>query len=295
LYNCFASDINAEQLDLSAFKFHHKLMGHPALTLENLARVLPALPKNHVTYSNKLLETDADFESTFQERPRDVGLEQTIESIRTADSYIMVSSPEHDQSFQSLHKQLLNDVEGIMRKRGVGTKALGSKLFLFIASPNSITPFHIDRYSTFLMQFRGSKEIAVFPQWDPCVVTEERRECYVARTNTKLPYTAEIAKHGTSFKFAPGEALHIPFVAGHHVKNGKDDVSISMSIIFNTDESLAWRNALLFNHGSRKFLKRVGVAPAPVGRNLWRDKTKATLLPVATRALSLLRGSQRGG
>ena len=36
------------------------------------------------------------------------------------------------------------------------------------------------------------------------------------------------------FAFAPGEAIHIPFVGGHYVKNGPEDVSISLSFFFGT-------------------------------------------------------------
>jgi hypothetical protein len=289
MYACFDHDIAADKLDRDAFKFHHKLTTHPALTLDNLARVLPALPKERVMYSTKRLSANADFEATFRKRPQDCSIEETLESIRTSDSYIMVSSPEVDRSFAPLYKELLGDVERVMKARGVGEIARHAKLFLFIASPNSVTPFHIDRYSTFLMQFRGSKEVSVFPQWDERIVSAANQEAYVANVSTKLPYSKEMDKFGTRFQFAPGEALHIPFIAGHHVKNGADDVSISMSIIFNTEQSLAWRNALMFNHVSRKLQKVIGMAPTPVGHSGWRDAAKAKLWPATSRAIQLVR------
>lgn len=265
------------QLDSAAFKFTHKLLGHPALSLENLARVLPALPKERVAYSKGLLDVSDDFEGTFKKRPEDRTIEETIENIRTSNSYIMVSSPEIDPSFAPLHRQLVEDVESLMRRLGVGKEAIDPKLYLFIASPNSVTPFHIDRYSTFLMQFRGSKQVSVFPQWDERAVSSANREAYISYSNTKLPFNDEIDALGTTFEFAPGEALHIPFIAGHHVRNGGDDVSISMSIIFNTEQSMAWRRALRFNHSARKLLKPVGLTPSAIGAQPWRDKSKAKL------------------
>ena len=284
---CFNENDVLDQLDSAAFKFTHKLMGHPALSLENLARVLPSLSAERVSFSKGLMNIGDDFESTFKQRHADRSLEDVIENIRTSNAYIMVNRPEVDPSFAPLHRQLVEDVETLMRRLGVGDKAIDPQLFLFIASPNSITPFHIDRYSTFLMQFRGSKHVSVFPQWDDRCVSSAHREAYISYSNTKLPFNEEIDALGTSFEFSPGEALHIPFIAGHHVRNGSDDVSISMSIIFNTEQSMAWRRALRFNHSARRFLKPVGVTPFPVGKQPWRDATKAQLWDSFTKLRSL--------
>ena len=288
MYHCFKDDLQSERLDRSPFKFGHKLLGHPALTLENLARALPALPREQVMYSKGLLKNGDDFETTFSRRPKDRTIEETIEAIRTTDSFIMVRSPEVDASFATLYRELIADVELLMRERGVGTQAIDAQLYLFIASPNSITPFHIDRYSTFLMQFRGSKQICVFEPWDDRVVNAPNREAYVARENTRLPWSPDVDPLATSFQFSPGEALHIPFVSGHHVRNGSEDVSISMSIIFNTEESMRWRRALAFNHTARKYLQRMGMRPAPVGAAAWRDATKSGVWRSYVKAKSML-------
>jgi len=275
MLTCFGNGSDAAKLDREPFKFEHKLMGHPALSLENLARVIPKLPKEQVMYSGRLLETSDNFEKTFRQRPVDQSIEETIENIRHSDSYIMVSSPQVDASFAPLHKQLVSDVEVLMRERGVGTAPVTPMLYLFIASPNSVTPFHIDRYSTFLMQFRGSKKVHVSMPWDERVVTDKDREAYVAYANTGLPWSPEKDAYSTAFDFSPGEALHIPFVAGHHVRNGSEDVSISMSIIFNTPQTMAWRGALNFNHRARKAIGSLGVNPSKVGVSPLRDSAKA--------------------
>lgn len=274
---CFADDIKSELLDRQPFKFHHKLLGHPALSLENLSRVLPTLPQQQVMYSKGLLDVGADFESTFRKKPKERTLEETIESIRTTDSYIMVRSPEVDPSFADLYKALCAEVAALMALRGVGKQPIDAQLYLFIASPNSVTPFHIDRYSTFLMQFRGSKTVTVGLPWDDRLVSQPNREAYVVRENTKLPWTIERDAFATPFEFSPGEALHIPFIAGHHVRNGPDDVSISMSIIFNTDESVRWKDALSFNHVLRKQLGRIGLSPSGIGQSDFKDAIKSRM------------------
>jgi hypothetical protein len=127
----------------------------------------------------------------------------------------------------------------------------------------------------------------VFPQWNEGCVSSAHREAYVSYSDTKLPFNADIDALGTSFKFSPGEALHITFIAGQHVRNGSDDVSISMSIIFNTEQSMAWRRALRFNHSARRFLKPLGIAPFPIGKQAWRDATKAQLWDTFTKLRNL--------
>jgi len=62
-------------------------------------------------------------------------------------------------------------------------------------------------------------------------------------------------------------------------------VSISMSIIFNTDESVRWRHALAFNHRARKLLGRVGMQPAPVAVHAWRDSIKSGAFSLARRLM----------
>ena len=276
-WKCFENNLRVDLVDREPFKFNHKLLGHPTLTIENIARALPLLPQNQVMYSKGLLNNGDDFEGTFKSKPKDRTLEQTIEEIRVTNSYIMVRAPEAEASFAGLKHDLLTDTESIIRELGVGTRAIEPELYMFIASPNSVTPFHIDRNSTFLMQFRGTKTVHVFPQWEERVVTAPNTEAYMAFANTKLPWSPDIDALGTAFDFSPGEALHIPFVSGHHVRNGADDVSISMSIIFNTDQSIAWRNALAFNHKLRKMLSSVGAQPSNVGASGWKDSAKAQL------------------
>ncbi|HYP83752.1 cupin-like domain-containing protein [Variovorax sp.] len=281
---CFEDSQDFKLLDSAAFKFTHKLLEHPALSLGNLARVLPALPASRVMYSVKQLGVSDDFENTFKQNPRAVSIEAAIENIRTSDSYIMVAGPEADPSFASLYRELVSDVDALMRRVGLGNEAIDTQLYLFIASPNSVTPFHIDRYSTFLMQFRGSKEVSVFPQWDESVVTNAQREAYVSYANSRLAWSLDKDAFGRRFTFTPGEAIHIPFVAGHHVRNGPDDVSISMSIIFNNRQSMIWRRALNFNHASRRLLGRVGLSPSPIGARKWPDKAKAAAWSAISRA-----------
>ncbi|MBX3618385.1 MAG: cupin-like domain-containing protein [Rhizobacter sp.] len=151
-------------------------------------------------------------------------------------------------------------------------------LYLFIASPNSLTPFHVDRYSTILMQFRGDKEVCVFPPRDARVASADDCDAFMAYAPGRRPvWRPEAEPLGTSFQFSPGDALHIPFMAGHYVRNGANDVSISMSIIFNTRETARLSDAMRWNHYLRRKAGRFGFEPSPVGTSAQRDAAKALM------------------
>lgn len=270
---CFAADIRRDLLDREPFTFRHRLLGHPALSLQNLGRAIPSLPASQVYYSSGRLQRSDDFDRAHLDHANGLSIEETIETIRTSNSYIMVRAAEADASFQPLFRELVSDVQELMRERRVGRVAHGATLYLFIASPGSITPFHIDRYSTILMQFQGSKEVTVFPAWDDRVVPTAVREGFVAHSGRRPVWDAQAEPLGTTFRFAPGDALHIPFVAGHHVRNGPGEVSISMSIIFNTDATRRMTQAMVLNEK----LRRLRLSPVPAGRAAWRDGAKAAL------------------
>lgn len=279
-------DIDPDLLDRAPLKFRHAMLDHPALSLANLARVLPALPPAQVKYATNRLAVGQNFERSFDARTASATLEETIAHIRESDSYIMVRAPESDPSIQPLYRELLADTEAIMRAKGVGAHAHGAMLYMFIASPNSVTPFHIDRYSTFLFQFRGTKTVTIFPQWDERVVTNRQREDYMAYEDTRLSWTPELDRFGTPYSFTPGEALHIPFAAGHHVCNGPGDVSISMSIIFNTDESRVWRSA----HEWNRWARQRGFTPAPIPGRPSVDRLKALTRRVTSKVERVIAG-----
>ncbi len=270
---CFDAGCQPALMDREPFMFGHKLLGHPALSLENLCRAIPAMPRSHVKYSKGLMKNGDDFENANILQANGLSLEETIENIRNSDSYIMVRSPQVHESFAPLFRELAADVGELVREEMGDPKAevLSPRLYLFIASPNSHTPFHIDRNSTFLMQFRGSKEMVIFPPWNPDVVSNADKESYAAGVNTKLPWSDEKERHAKRFRFTPGQTLHIPFLAGHYVRNGPEDVSISMSIIYNTTRTQAQLNALCMNWS----LRRLGLTPKPVGESSWRDSAKS--------------------
>lgn len=260
--------------DRQAFRFRHRLAEHPALKMNNLTAMIPTLPENQVYFSARRMEQGENFDKAITDHRKEHSIEQVIEGIRTSNAYIMVREPEKHPSFHELHRELSADIEHSIRRRGFGNRALEPRSYLFISSPNSVTPFHFDRASNFLMQIEGTKEVTIFPPLDSRVITDEEYEGHISRNGQEVEWKPEAAPLGKTFHCQPGDALHIPFVAGHTVKNGPG-LSITLSVFFNHRRSMAQMNALLMNKRLRPLLGRLGMQPTKVGHHHRLDSTKS--------------------
>lgn len=286
MYQCFNTDIQPDSLDKAPFQFSHRLMGHPALELGNLATALPALGER-VMYSKGLSNLGANLDRAHLDEQNGLSIEETIEQIRTTPSYIAVRGPEHHPSFQDLHRVMCEDIAKLMRTNGTGRLPENAEMWLFIASPGAITPFHFDRFSNFLLQFRGSKEVAVFEPWNDEVITATQYEAYTARNDRQMDWADEKDRFAHKFHFHPGQAIHIPFLGGHYVKNGPEDVSISMAIFYDTDQTRRFKQALFINDLLRRRAARFGWQPRAVNSAGSLDGFKSGLYPVVKGVASL--------
>jgi len=280
---CFDGLLPEHKLDRRPFKIRHSLQEHPALSLANLQKVLPRLPADQVFFSKGSLKKSDNFDRAHIDQKSQFSLEEALADLLRSNAYIMVRSPEVDPSFKDLYRSMQSDVESLIRAQGLGNHAIDPMLYMFIASPKSITPFHLDRYSTLLLQLQGTKKVYLYPAWDERFCTAETLEGFVSQTGVRPTYREDMASFGQCFDFGPGEVLHIPFVAPHHVENGDESVSISLSIIFNTDESNLKTKALMFNHKLRQLGRIWSWQPAQVNKYPLADAIKGNAYRLVSR------------
>jgi hypothetical protein len=249
--------------DKRSFITRHNLIGHPLMSLDSLSGMIQRLPADQVFFSSASVNKDADFDRAWIEHRSRFSLSEALTDLASTDAYIMVRAPETDPEYQPLFQQLLACLQENLRS--VDPDVRGAMLYLFVSSPNSTTPFHIDRYSTLLMQFTGSKTLYLWPHNDRITVPEESMENLFADRKQRGPKLAgDREQFGQPHVLHPGDTLHIPFTAPHWVRNGPE-VSISLSIIYRTRKSDRMMNAYELNHVLRKRLdwnpRQVGVSP----------------------------------
>ncbi len=276
----------ADDFDRHPFRFEHSLASHEALKLDSLRDVILSLPRDHVFASRADLKIDTDFDRAHVEHAIERTLEATLEDMATTNAYIMVRQPERHARLKPVldlfQSQLLEHVRksATGAGAGVGERFHDPMLYLFISSPNSVTPFHVDRYSTLLLQLQGEKDVITWDRDDRETVTEQELESLFGRPFLSNPsYKGAGTGAPRTTHLEPGQGVHIPFTAPHSVKNGPA-VSVSISFIFKTDAARRQGNAYNFNFHARRILShlpaRLAMPPlGAVGTSALVDRAKS--------------------
>lgn len=233
----------------------HQLADHPLLTLDALAALGGNLPTPSIEYNRGDLPIGIDG------KPGCTGLsiEQTIRHIATSNSWAVLKNIEQVPAYNAL---LLSVLEELHREIEARTGAmLRPQGFLFISSPNAVTPYHFDPEHNILLQLAGRKVMTQFPAGDSKYAPDQVHESYHAGGARELTWHGDLAAGGQDFALSPGQAVYVPVMAPHFVRNGPVS-SISLSITWRSDWSFAEAEARGFN----RLMRRCGIAPKPPGR-----------------------------
>lgn len=245
-------------------KLIHSLDQHQLLDLEALAQLAESLPEASVEYNHADLPIGVDGKPA---RP-DTPIGDTIRNVLTSGSWAVLKNIEQNPAYAQLLSDLLSELKPqIEAKTG---RMLMTQGFIFVTSPGGVTPYHFDPEHNILLQIRGSKVMTQFPAGDARFAPDEVHETYHTGGARELRWNDGLASGGTEFALTAGEALFVPVMAPHFVRNG-DEPSISLSITWRSDWSYAEADARAFN----AVLRRVGIRPKTPGRWPANNRAKA--------------------
>lgn len=269
--------------DRQPFTVAHGLAGHPLFALPRLVELARALPENQVEYN----AADVPVSLDPQLAPR-TGLspEETVRRIEECNSWLVLKNVERDPEYGQLLERCLEEVRAHSEAVAPGMRL--AEAFVFVSSPGSVTPFHIDPEHNFLLQIRGSKTLYVFDPADREIVSEQDLERFYAGSHRNLAFQGGWQRRATACELAPGNGVHVPVTAPHWVKNG-DAVSVSFSITFRSRRSE--RRAQVYCMNAQ--LRRCGLQPAPFGASALRDSLKQWTLRAIRRAGAMARWNHR--
>lgn len=242
----------------------HGLTSHPLLEIEALAGLAEQLPLTSVEYNRGDLPIGVDG------KPGSNGLTiaETIRKVAEAESWAVLKNIEQVPAYEAL---LLGLLEEIRPEIEAATGAmLTPQGFIFVSSPLSVTPYHFDPEHNILLQIRGSKVMTQFPAGDTRFVPDEAHEAYHSGGPRELRWDDAMLAHGTEFALSPGEALFVPVMAPHFVKNGPAP-SVSLSITWRSEWSYRESDARIFN----AILRSRGFSPKAPGRFPHQNYAKA--------------------
>lgn len=266
-----------DKMPTKTFRLTHTLSDHPLFKLDRLARLAASLPADQVEF-NGPVQPNQDPSLTPQ---NGLSAEETVRRIEDCQSWMVIKNCEADPEYKALLDACLDQVAA--QTGGVMGGAKNRQAFIFVTSPNNVTPFHMDPELNFLMQLRGSKRMSVFDHTNRDIVNEEQLELYPGK-HRNLPYFDSYETVATQQHLQPGDSIFVPLFDPHWVQNGPE-VSVSFSITWHTDHSLRMVKLSYVNAG----LRRIGLPQASVGTYPVIDTIKVAAYDVARLGYDLVK------
>lgn len=231
----------------------HTIADHPLLSLEALGDLAARLRPETLEHNAAI---DLPLGIAYADTPRNgLSVQETIRRIGDCGSWVLLKYIEQDPAYAQLMRDVLGEIEDIVRPMtGAMMRFEG---YIFISSPQAVTPLHFDPEYNILFQARGTKTMTLFPTADPAIISQEFFEAYFAGGSRNLPWRDEWNARATPISIGPGEAIYVPILAPHWVQ-AHDEVSVSLSLTWRSEWSFHHADACRFN----RRLREIGLRPA---------------------------------
>jgi len=256
------------------FKVKHRLCTEPLLDLGELAKLSERLPQSSIEHNAADLAVNQ--QPAAVERSQYTARD-AIEQLDTANTWVVLKNVETDDAYRAL---LHNTLEPVIQQASNTLSGIKEyEAFIFVSSPNSVTPFHIDPEHNFLLQVRGEKTVYQWDKHDTSTLDPATVETAVyTDAHRNLEYRDEFTSRQKAFHLTPGEGLYFPVRAPHWVKNGPQP-SVSFSITFRSSQSE--REFRLYRRNGK--LRSLGRQTLPVHQYPLLDLLRDTALRAANK------------
>lgn len=269
---------------LKPFAIRHKLAGHPLLTLSRIAQLASELPRDLIEYNSGDAAISQD-----PDKVKGVDLDpvEVVNRIQTAGAWMVLKRIEKSPEYRAVLEDALTSVA---RARGFKTVAEAGfeqiEGFLFVSSPNSTTPFHMDAEDNFFVQIHGEKFFRVYDNRDGGIANDAQVEHSTVK-HRNVPYNDSFKPRATEFHLFDGDGCYIPYQWPHWVRTA-DSYSISMAITWKTKEVRRLNDLHRFN----SMLRGLGLPQAAPGARPALDAAKLAVYRTAAAIVEPLRTSE---
>jgi len=162
---------------------------------------------------------------------------------------------------------MLDQLEpGMVARQGRMRKRVG---FVFVSSPNSVTPVHFDIEHSLLMQVSGSKAVS-FGRFESEQDRRHEVERYWDGSHGRME---SVPPELASYPLTPGRGVYIPPIAPHWVHNGP---AISLSVTLTYFTAAREREDLVEAFNAR--LRQMHLSPRPPGKSGPVDAAKVAAM-----------------
>jgi hypothetical protein len=268
---------------LKPFAIRHRLARHPLLTLPRIAQLASELPRDLIEYNSGKVAISQDPDAI---PSVDLDPVEVVRRIETSGAWMVLKRVENSPEYRRLLEDTLLSVA---RARGFNSLLDAGfeqvEGFLFVSSPNSTTPFHLDSEDNFFVHIHGEKLFTVFDNADRSIVSDHEIERSMTR-HRNLKYAERFAPRGIEFHLSAGDGCFVPYQWPHWVRTA-DSHSISLAITWKTRE-VRRRNDL---HFFNSMLRGIGLPQPAPGVQPTRDALKLAFYRCVTTAIRPLRAS----
>jgi len=246
-------------------EFAHSLHEDPRLTLGAVADLADRLPRTSVicdAAAQPLLVPKGGPPRGALSHPGDV-----IRGLDSANAWLTLLNIEDDPDYAELMNTALDQLEpGMLDRQGEMRNRVG---FIFVSSPNSVTPAHFDIEHSLLMQVSGSKT-GSFGRFETDAARRHEVERYWDGSHGRIEcLPPELA----SYSLTPGRGVYIPPVAPHWVHNGP---AISLSVTLTYFTAATERENMIEAFNAR--LRRLHLTPRHPGQSAPADIAKVAVM-----------------
>ena len=240
---------------------HHHLSDHPLLRPDQLVALGKRFQGSTRLFTfNNQAGADANFDDVGRLYPNHKSAADTLQGINDAKAWMLLRHVQEDPTYRSLVDLAMDPIQPLIERRDPGMHYRAG--WIFVASPHTTTPFHIDRNHGILLQIRGTKKVYVWDADDTEVCSEHARDVFHARHDLSLvKWNEAFRKRAHVYTVGPGMGVYMPITSPHMVETG-DEPSITISFTYST--AATRRNAM--RHVLNDLLYRKGIKPVPVGK-----------------------------
>jgi len=250
--------------------FTHDLHLDDRLTLAAVADLADRLPRRSViadTAKQPLLVPQGGPPRGALERPGDV-----IRDLQNANAWLTLLNVEDDPGMAELMNTYLDHLEmGMSAKQGKRVKMRKRVAFVFVSSPNSVTPVHFDIEHSLLMQVSGQKTVSI-GRFESDAARRHEIDRYWDGSHGRIE---SLQPEVAAYTMTPGRGVYIPPGTPHWVHNGPA-ISLSVTLTYFTAATVRENRVEDFN----SHLRRRHIKPREPGRSAAVDTAKSCAMGV---------------
>lgn len=256
----------------------HTFSEHPLMQMDALRELAKAL---YPTQQCRFVKPGTSIKAAFEHQSADSSgrsIDEVFDRIEERGSWLALYNVETHPAYKQFLDEVTESYRYLVEKELTGVHQVGG--FIFISSPPSATPFHIDREHNFWLQVRGRKVMNVFEHRDRELVAGDVVDRFIMYGDlSQVKLADRFADRAIPFDVRAGDGVYFPPTTPHMTRSdeswsvAEDGVSVSIGTVFYTDQSRAAAEV----HAANLLLRQLGMNPAQPGDSAFADALKRPL------------------